>query len=237
MMPGGCRDAKEEVTTALERFRSREDAGRAKSDNGGSPAGGPHTIIHPDATVKYSTLGDYNDIGPGWTVLESTLGDYSYLAGSDGQVIFSQIGKFSSIASHVVINPGDHPMHRVTQHHCTYRRIRYGFADTNDEHFFDWRRNRKCIVGHDVWIGTAAKIMAGVTIGTGAVVAAGAVVTRNVHPYQVVAGVPAKAIRLRFAPDIVERLMQIQWWHWERDLLAARFTDFYDIDLFLEKYA
>lgn len=220
------------VAASQGRLRGRNEGMDSKSNSGG-----PHTVIHPSASIKYATLGDYNDIGPGWTLLESTLGDYSYLAGSDGQVIYSQIGKFCSIASHVVINPGDHPMDRVTQHHCTYRRIRYGLADTNDEAFFDWRRKQKCVIGHDVWIGTAAKIMAGVSVGTGAVVAAGAVVTRNVHPYQVVAGVPARPIRLRFAPDIIERLLQTQWWHWGRDALEERFTDFYDIDLFLEKYA
>jgi acetyltransferase-like isoleucine patch superfamily enzyme len=61
-------------------------------------------------------------------VLESRIGDYSYLAGTDGTVIYTEIGRFCSIASHAVINPGDHPMQRVTQHHCTYRRRRYGFG-------------------------------------------------------------------------------------------------------------
>lgn len=193
--------------------------------------------VHPSASVLGSVIGDYADIGPNWTVLESSLGDYSYLAGSDGQVIYSRIGKFCSIASHVVINPGDHPMERVTQHHCTYRRRRYGFADTDDQAIFDRRRRQYCTIGHDVWIGTAAKIMAGVTIGDGAVVAAGAVVTRDVLPYQLVAGVPARLVRKRFPDDIAARLCKIRWWDWDRATLAARFADFYDLERFLEKYA
>jgi hypothetical protein len=193
--------------------------------------------IDPSATVRLSVIGDYTDIGPGWTVIESGLGDYSYLAGSDGQVIYATIGNFCSIASHVVINPGDHPMHRVTQHHCTYRRRRYGFADTDDQAFFDWRRQLRCTIGHDVWIGSAAQVMAGVTIGSGAVVAAGAVVTRDVAPYQMVAGVPARALRMRFSADIVAKLLRIEWWHWRREVLEARFADFYDIGAFVEKYA
>jgi phosphonate metabolism protein (transferase hexapeptide repeat family) len=195
------------------------------------------SAIDPTAIVSESKIGSYTDIGPRWTVLESVLGDYSYLAGSDGVVIHTDIGRFCSIASHVVINPGDHPMHRVTQHHCTYRRRRYGFAATDDEEIFDWRRGRPCRIGHDVWVGNGAKIMAGVRIGTGAVVAAGAVVTRDVATYQVVAGVPAKPLRMRFSSDVAARLLRTQWWNWERATLKERFADFSNLELFLEKYA
>jgi phosphonate metabolism protein (transferase hexapeptide repeat family) len=192
--------------------------------------------IHPTAAITDSVIGAYTDIGSHWTVIESRLGDYSYLAGSDGTVIYTEIGKFCSIASHAVINPGDHPMERVTQHHCTYRRRRYGFAVSDDQEVFDWRRRRPCRIGHDVWIGAGAKVMAGVGIGTGAVVAAGAVVTRDVAPYQVVAGVPARPLRLRFAPEIVARLSAIAWWDWDRRTLEERFKDFSNLERFLAIY-
>lgn len=77
------------------------------------------------------------------------------------------------------INPGNHPMWRPTQHHMTYRRIAYGFDERDDTELFQWRRDAKVTVGHDVWMGHGAIVLAGVTIGTGAVIAAGAVVSRE----------------------------------------------------------
>jgi phosphonate metabolism protein (transferase hexapeptide repeat family) len=126
-------------------------------------------------------------------------------------VIYAEVGKFCSIASRVRINPGNHPMDRVTQHHLTYRRRQYGFNTVNDEAFFDWRRAARCVIGHDVWIGHGATVMPGVQIGTGAVIGAGAVVTKDVAPYNIVVGVPAKPIKQRFASNTIQRLLAIAW--------------------------
>jgi hypothetical protein len=128
-------------------------------------------------------------------------------------------------------------MDRVTQHHFTYRRCRYGFAAEDDREFFAWRRSQPCRIGHDVWIGNGAKIMAGVTVGTGAVVGAGAVVTHDVHPYEIVGGVPARHIGMRFSDPVIEKLLAIAWWRWERETLVKRFEEFNHLDRFLAKYA
>jgi phosphonate metabolism protein (transferase hexapeptide repeat family) len=157
------------------------------------------------------------------------------LAG-DAQVIYSEIGKFCSIASHVRINPGNHPMDRVTQHHMTYRRIEYGFAGDDDEAFFEWRRAHKCVIGNDVWIGHAAIVMLGVSIGTGAVIGAGAVVTKDVPAYAIAVGVPARPIRKRFSDEIIESLQRIAWWGWDRLTLEERFAELNDVNAFVEKY-
>jgi phosphonate metabolism protein (transferase hexapeptide repeat family) len=192
--------------------------------------------IHATASLQNSSIGAWVEVGPGWTILESVLGDYTYTAGSDGEIFYSDIGKFCSIASHVVINPGDHPVDRITQHHCTYRRRQYGFSSTDDKDFFVWRQSRKCTMGHDVWIGHGAVITSGVTIGTGAVVGAGAVVTRDVAPYEIVVGVPAWPIRRRFSDDVIERILRTAWWDWDWNTLKERLPDLCDVEVFLEKY-
>ena len=193
----------------------------------------PH--VHPTSHIRNSYLGSWVDIGPNCHLIETTFDDYSYIAG-DVTIIYSEIGKFCSIASHACINPGNHPMDRVTQHHCTYRRVQYGFDTQEDEDFFNWRRADHCVIGHDVWIGHGATIVAGVTVGTGAVVGAGAVVTHNVAPYEIVAGVPARPIRMRFSYDVIVKLLRIAWWDWDRATLEARFHDFLNLETFLEKY-
>jgi hypothetical protein len=194
----------------------------------------PH--IHPTARIRDSHIGAWTDIGPNCYLIESTFGDYSYAAG-DATIIYSTIGKYCSIASHACINPGNHPMDRVTQHHMTYRRVQYGLGDKDDLEFFNWRRSDHVSIGHDVWIGHGATLVAGISVGSGAVIGAGAVVTHNVAPFTIVVGVPARPIRKRFSDEVIERLLRTAWWDWDRQLLEERFQDLLDIDLFLEKYA
>ena len=80
-----------------------------------------------------------------------------------------------------------------------------------------WDNKGDIIIGNDVWIGYDAVIMAGVTIGDGAIIGTRAVVTKDVEPYSVVGGIPAKEIRKRFSPDIITRLQKLQWWKWDTD--------------------
>lgn len=191
--------------------------------------------IHPTARLRDCQVGAWTEIGPRTHMAETSFGDYSYCAG-DNQIIYATIGRFCSIAAHVRINPGNHPMQRVSQHHMTYRRAQYGFADHDDADFFAWRRSHSCTLGHDIWIGHGAVILPGVSVGTGAVVAAGAVVSRDVAPYTIVGGVPARPIRLRFPEEIAAALLRIAWWDWDRATLAARFAELNDVEAFVARY-
>jgi phosphonate metabolism protein (transferase hexapeptide repeat family) len=198
---------------------------------------GLEPMIDPTARVRDSVLGRYTEIGARTSFAESTLGDYSYVV-NDSDVIYTSIGKFCSIAAHTRINPGNHPMQRATQSHFTYRASAY-FEDAQDDaDFFAWRRSTPVTIGHDVWIGHGAIVLAGRSIGTGAVVAGGAVVTRDVPDYTIVAGNPARIIRRRFPEAIAERLKALGWWDWEHAQLRIALDDFraLSVEAFLDKY-
>jgi len=190
--------------------------------------------IHDSCIVAFSHVGKWTELMAHTTLVESTFGDFSYTAG-DVSIIYSDVGKFSNIASHVRINPGNHPMDRVTMHHMLYRRAQFGFGE-DDESFFDWRRASRCSIGHDTWLGHAATIMPGVHVGNGAVVAAGAVVTKDVAPYTIVGGVPAKPIRRRFPEYVAAALEAIAWWDWPHALIKERLHEFDDVEAFAAKY-
>ena len=204
------------------------EAGRAMKMLGEEPT------VHESSRIHESELGTWTDIGPNVHISETTVGDYTYFAG-DASAVYATIGKFCSIASHVRINPGNHPMHRVTQHHMTYRRKMFGFGE-DDTEFFQWRRDHHVTIGNDVWLGHSVIVMPGVSIGNGAVVGSGAVVTKDVAPYTIVGGVPAKLIRERFPAEVAAKLEAIAWWDWTRQELEERFDELYDLDSFIERY-
>ncbi|MCR8630290.1 DapH/DapD/GlmU-related protein [Paenibacillus radicis (ex Xue et al. 2023)] len=191
--------------------------------------------IHESSHIENSFAGEWASIGPGNSIIESRIGSYTYTM-DEVTINYTEVGKFTSIASHVCLNPVNHPMDRVSQHHMTYRRTIFGFADTDDDDIFNWRRENRVTVGHDVWIGHGAIVMKGVRIGTGAVIGSGSVVTKDVEPYMVVAGVPAKPIKTRFPREIVDSLLQMAWWDWPRELLEERFLELNDIQSFIKKY-
>ena len=193
--------------------------------------------IDPSARVTDCRLGRYTEIGARTRLTETELGDYSYIV-EDGEVIYTTIGKFTSIAASVRINPGNHPMERASQAHFTYRARAYWPEEENEAGFFDRRRASPVSIGHDVWIGHGAVILPGRTIGTGAVVGAGAIVTRDVAPYTIVVGNPARPVRPRFPSGIAERLQRLAWWEWDHARLRAALPDFrkLSIEEFLERH-
>jgi phosphonate metabolism protein (transferase hexapeptide repeat family) len=192
--------------------------------------------VDPSARVVNSKLGVWTQVAHDVNIVDSSLGDYSYVM-QHSQIMQATIGRFCSIASFVRLNPGNHPLERPTSHHMTYRARQYGFAQTDDLEFFAWREAHPVTVGHDVWIGHNVTVLPGVTIGNGAAVGAGAVVTKDVQPYTVVAGVPARIIRPRFPDDIAARLEATRWWDWTRAELETRFADFKNLESFLEKHS
>ena len=193
--------------------------------------------IDSSASVRESRLGAYTEVGARTILLEVEMGDYSYVV-NDSQITYSTIGKFCSIAAMTRINPGNHPMHRATQAHFTYRASAYFPGEADDAEFFHWRRQHHIHIGHDVWIGHGAIVLPGRNIGTGAVIAAGAIVTRDVAAYTIVAGNPARPIKRRFSEAVAGRLAELAWWDWDHEALRLALPDFRKlaIEEFLDKY-
>ena len=198
---------------------------------------GEAAAVHPTARVRDSALGRYVEIGEGVLMLNVTFGDYSY-ATRFADLANAEIGKFCNIASFVRVGATDHPMDRASLHHFLYRSASYWDDAEDDADFFARRAARTAFVGHDAWLGHGAMVMPEVRVGHGAVLAARAVATRDVAPYTVVAGVPARVVRRRFPEPVAERLMALAWWDWDHARLRAALPDFRALgaEAFLEKY-
>ena len=150
------------------------------------------------------------------------------------------IGSFCSFGYNTaVVQP--HYM-GVTTHQFLFASWRYpGFHemlphDKQEKVFTENIASHKTIIGNDVWTGRNVSIMAGVTIGDGAVIGTGAVVTHDIPPYAIAVGVPARVIKYRFSTEQIEALESIEWWNWDDETIASRYDDFFDINVFLEKY-
>lgn len=197
---------------------------------------GSEPTVHDTARMTTTTLGTYTEVAEMCYLQNVSMDDYSYC----GQFCYFQnatIGKFANIAAMVRIGPTMHPTDKPTQHHFTYRRRLYGFAEKDDEEFFSWRAKQRVSIGHDTWLGHGSIVMPNVTIGTGAVVGAGAVVTKDVPPYGIAVGVPAAVVKYRFSARVVEALLDIAWWDWDHDVIAERLNDFSaPVEDFVAKY-
>lgn len=152
------------------------------------------------------------------------FGKYSYTSGSTLDSVISHpdtvIGKYTSIAGGCKIGPSEHPINFLSTHGFQYQKRFLGFA--NENNIYDVNDLTKpCIIGNDVWIGQDAIIKAGVKIGHGAIVGMGSIVTKDVAPYAIVVGNPAKIIRYRFDEATISRLLNSEWWNLPEQFLRT----------------
>ena len=175
-------------------------------------------------------------MGPGCDIIESKGGRYTFLFG-ETRMVYTEMGGFCSVAKGARLNAEQHPFFdRVTTHNMTYFGGSMYHRGENDEAYLQQRRERTLSIGHDVWIGHGAVIMGCLRIGNGSVIGANAVVTHDVEPYQIVAGVPARPLGYRFSPEIIAALERIQWWNWSDEEIWARMEELKDVPAFCRKY-
>ena len=129
------------------------------------------------------------------------------------------IGKFCSIAcgARILFNSANHTLHSLSNY--TFP-IFYEAWDHSMSPAEAWDNKGDIVIGNDVWIGYEAVILAGVTIGDGAVIGARAVVTKDVPPYTIAGGVPARPIRKRFSDETADTLLQLRWWDWPLERIS-----------------
>ena len=170
------------------------------------------------------------ELYPQYQIGRGTYGDLTVLSWGEGATLC--IGNYGSIAAGVkIFLGGEHRMDWVTTFPFNVlwesARLHRGHPKTKGN----------VLIGNDVWIGTEAIISSGVTIGDGAVVGARAVVTRDVAPYAVVAGNPARVVKFRFDEQIVKRLCELKWWDWQESEIEKAMPELLNnqIELFIEK--
>jgi phosphonate metabolism protein (transferase hexapeptide repeat family) len=195
-------------------------------------------FLHPEVELAGETrFGAYVEIGRGSRVTDSTLGDYSY-CDRYADIANADIGKMANIAAFSRIGATDHPLEKASLHHFHYRSADYWDDAEPDHAWFAHRRARRATIGHETWIGAHAQVRPEVTMGVGSVAASGAVVTRDVASFWIVAGVPARPLRRRFPDAVCDGLLALAWWDWDHATLRDRLEDFRTLtaEAFLARY-
>jgi acetyltransferase-like isoleucine patch superfamily enzyme len=181
---------------------------------------GDNVKIEADCALFDATMQAHSLLSHDCTITDIDLGSYSYIA-EQSVVSYATIGRFCSIGPGFLCGYGSHPMDFVSTSpvfYSTRQQCGVSFAEKNEFQEFN-----RTAIGNDVWIGARVFARSGVTIGNGAVLAAGAVVVDDVPDYAIVGGVPAKLIRYRFSEPVIKELLEIEWWNWpEPDVRAAR---------------
>lgn len=196
---------------------------------------GEQVSISPLAVIRNSVLHDYARVKDYAELIDSELGAYSYIS-QNSIVNKTIVGRFCSIGHGAYVGLWEHNMSVSTHSFYLY--------ETSGNFVKGYKSFDKCIIsssiGSDVWLGANSVILKGCTIGDGAIVGAGSVVTRDVPPYGIAVGNPAKVIKYRFPPEDIAFLEKLEWWNAPREILqemvnAQLFSDLDELKTYIKK--
>lgn len=174
-----------------------------------------NTVLNKPYSLRNCSIGKATAIGPNSRMGETT------------------IGKFCSIGPNFLAGWGIHPVNGISTSPAFY--------STNKQAGFSFSQKDKIQehlpihIGNDVFIGANVIVLDGITIGDGAVIGAGAVVSKDIPPYAIAVGSPIRVIKYRFEPDVIEKLLEIEWWNQSDNVLSKVEKHFFDVDTFIQE--
>ncbi len=217
---------------------------------------GENVSIYRDVVVRNSVIGDKSILADDCFITNSNIGTYAKIerrsmlfnvkigtccnVGFNSVVRNCTIGDYSGFAWNASIGGAQHPQHTISMRFIAFDKW-YDFIDEEEEkrimadETFNWYHGA-VTVKNDVWGGAGVHVMRGVTVEDGAILGAGSVVTKNVGPYEIWAGVPAKKISQRFSDEIISEMLELEWWKWPREFIKEHIHLFQkNVDLELLK--